>query len=193
MSTNCRTKRYRAFIAAETCLQQDLNNKLSDDNFSAVEDTAELMPWHQRFNHLSFRKLKMLAMLGILPRRLANARIPWCAWCVFGSMTRQNWRTKKQPKKLRKATAPDQIVSVDQMQLGSPGFIAQMKGKLTTSRYVHAMVFVDHLSRLRYIHLQRTASSEETLEAKRAFEAFVWRERAITVQAIYQHRRSTTA
>jgi hypothetical protein len=52
------------------------------------------------------------------------------------------------------------------------GFIAQLKGKLTTGRYTIVTVFVDHYSRLRYIYLQRQATSAETLLAKMAFETF---------------------
>jgi len=52
------------------------------------------------------------------------------------------------------------------------GFFAQMKGKLTKRRYRCATIFVDHFSRLRFIHLQTNDSSEETLAAKRAFETF---------------------
>jgi hypothetical protein len=40
-----------------------------------------------------------------------------------------------------------------------------------TSRYKYATVFVDHYSRYTYIHLQSTLTSEETVEAKNAFEA----------------------
>ena len=52
------------------------------------------------------------------------------------------------------------------------GFFAQMKGKLTKMRYRCATIFVDHFSRLRFVHLQIDDSSEETLAAKRAFETF---------------------
>jgi len=52
------------------------------------------------------------------------------------------------------------------------GFFAQMKGKLTKKRYRCATIFVDHFSRLRFVHLQTDDSSMETLAAKRAFETF---------------------
>jgi hypothetical protein len=52
------------------------------------------------------------------------------------------------------------------------GFFAQMKGKLTKRCYRCATIFVDHCSRLRFVHLQVDDSSAETLAAKRAFETF---------------------
>ena len=52
------------------------------------------------------------------------------------------------------------------------GFIAQLKGSLTKKNYTAAMVFVDHYSKLKYIHLITKITSEETMEAKCAFEHF---------------------
>ena len=142
-------------------------------DYAASDDTAELLRWHQRLNHLSFRKLKLLAELGIIPKRLVKARTPRCACCIFGTMTRKRTRHKKSLiKHLKPAEYPGQVVSVDQMESSTPGLIAQLKGRLTTQRYKYATVFVDHFSRLGYVHLQRTTNGEETLEAKHAFEAF---------------------
>jgi hypothetical protein len=52
------------------------------------------------------------------------------------------------------------------------GLIAQLKGTLTKKRYTAATVFVDHYSRLKYIHLMTKLTSTETMEAKQAFEHF---------------------
>lgn len=43
---------------------------------------------------------------------------------------------------------------------------------LTTKRYKCATVYVNQYSRLGYVYLQKTASAEETVEGKKAFEAF---------------------
>eukprot|EP00956_Cyclotella_meneghiniana_P030363 scaffold76066_cov32-Cyclotella_meneghiniana.AAC.1 len=88
-------------------------------------------------------------------------------------MTKVPWRTKsKDNNQVHEATYPGECVSVDQLQSTQPGFFAQLKGKLTTRRYNSATVFVDHYSRLRYIHLMTSMSSEQTIEAKQAFERF---------------------
>ena len=60
---------------------------------------------------------------------------------------------------------------MDQLQPTAPGFIGQLKGKLTKRRFTAATIFVDHHSRLGYVHLQSTLSSQDTVEAKQAFEA----------------------
>ena len=67
-------------------------------------------------------------------------------------------------------TRPGELVSVDQLVSPTPGLIAQMTGRLTTKRYNYATVFVDHYSGYSYVHLQKSASAEETIEAKKAFE-----------------------
>jgi hypothetical protein len=58
------------------------------------------------------------------------------------------------------------------MILKQVGFIAQLKGTLTKKHYTAATIFVDHYSRLKYVHLMTRLTSEETMEAKQAFEHF---------------------
>ena len=72
----------------------------------------------------------------------------------------------------RVATEPGQIVSVDQLESPTPGFIAQLKGTLTKQRYEYTTVFVDQYSQLSYVYLQRTITSDETVQAKIAFERY---------------------
>jgi hypothetical protein len=88
-------------------------------------------------------------------------------------MTKVPWRTKGNIQaNVFKATQPGQVISVDQLQSTQPGFVAQLKGKLTVQRYKVATVFVDHFSGLRYAHMQTSTSSNETIKAKLAFEQF---------------------
>ncbi len=70
-------------------------------------------------------------------------------------------------------TRPGQVVSVDQLVSPAPGLIAQMSGfQMTKHRYRYATVFVDHFSGLGFVYLQKTASTAETIEAKKAFERY---------------------
>ena len=137
----------------------------------AATDQAELMRWHYRLGHLSFKKLARLAEKGYIPKKLAKVRAPKCAGCIYGKMHRVPWRTKAQPKEIFTAKTPGQCISVDQMESSTVGFVGQGKGKLTKDRYRYATVFVDNYSRYVYVHLQKHLTSKETLEAKSAFEA----------------------
>ena len=90
--------------------------------------------------------MKSLAALGVIPTALTHVKTPKCAGCMIGDMTRRPWRTRSYVNKIGVCviTKPGQCMSVDQMESPQVGFIAQMKGKLTTMRYVEATVFVDH-------------------------------------------------
>jgi hypothetical protein len=65
-----------------------------------------------------------------------------------------------------------QYVIVDQLILTQAGFIAQLKGSLTKKHYTMGTVFIDHHSKLKYIHLMTRLTSEETMDAKCVFEHF---------------------
>ena len=155
-----------------------------EDNLSAISPQADLLRWHYRLGHASFRRIKLLALLGILPRRLAFVQQPKCAGCIFGALTKRPWRTKATPNqrnKIFQANAPGDCVSVDQLESSLLGFIAIFKGQPTKRRYRAATVFVDHKSRLSYVHLQQQLTSSETLQAKHAFEAFA-RNNGVTIK-----------
>ncbi len=97
-----------------------------------------------------------------------------CAGCLFGAMTKVPWWGKEgeSDHKVFVATKPGQIISVDQMISTQVGFIAELKGGLTKLQYTAATVFTDHYSHLQYIHLMTRLTSQETVDAKRAFEHF---------------------
>jgi hypothetical protein len=86
-----------------------------------------------------------------------------------GEIVRTHTSTNNQP------TKPGQIVAVNQLVSPTPGLIAQMSGFLTTKRYKYATIYVDLYSRYGYVYLQSTASANETVEGKKAFEAHALR------------------
>ena len=166
---------YRIYSqTTQSRIQCTWSTKHKNRTLAAEYPQAELLRWHYRLGHLSFARLRILALLGIIPRRLIHVKSPKCAGCIYGAMTKRPWRTKAQQnkQKIRSVTRPGDCVSVDQLESTTPGFIAQLKGKLTKQRYRAATVFVDHASRLSYVHLQKSLSSDETVQAKRAFEAY---------------------
>jgi hypothetical protein len=92
---------------------------------------------------------------------------------MFGKATKKPWRTKAPPSSIqasRTITKPGDCASVDQLESSTPGIIAQLKGTPTTKRYKAETTFVDHCSGLGYVHLQKSTSALETVEAKDAFE-----------------------
>ena len=134
--------------------------------------TAELLQYHQRWGHISFRKLQIMAKRGIIPSHLAKCPLPSCSSCMYTKATRRSWRSKskKNYEPPDPPTRPGQIVSVDQLVSPTAGFIAQLTGRLTLKRYMYATVYVDHYSRYSYVYLQKTSTAEETIEGKKAFE-----------------------
>ena len=142
-----------------------------DPEPKSMEPQDELLRWHYRLGHLPFDRIKQLADKGQLPKRLLTCHTPFCAACQYGKMTKRPWRVKGDDKRTAKtATYPGQVVSVDQLESTSPGFIAQLKGALTQQRYRYATVFVDQFSRYTYVYLQKRITSQETVMAKHVFE-----------------------
>jgi hypothetical protein len=141
---------------------------------AASDDQAELMRWHYRLRHLPFLRLKQLAINSETPKKLAKVAPPKCAGCLFGAMTTVPWCGKetKSSHEVFVTTKPGECLSVNQMTSTELGFVTQLKGKLTRKRYRCATVFVNHYSRLQYVHPQVNDSLIETVAAKRAFETF---------------------
>ena len=84
---------------------------------------------------------------GLLPKKVLKSNIPICPACQYGKMHCKPWRTKgNHLKASRVATEPGQIVSVDQLESPTPGFIAQLKSILTKQHIKYATVFVDQYS-----------------------------------------------
>ena len=52
-----------------------------DAETSALSDKGEFLRWNFRLGHLSYPKIKVLVLLGWLPRKLLKVRPPMCAFC----------------------------------------------------------------------------------------------------------------
>jgi hypothetical protein len=66
-----------------------------DTQLAATNDQTKLMRWHYRLGQLPFVKLKQLALNGEIPKKLAKAKPPKCAGCLFGAMTKIPWCGKE--------------------------------------------------------------------------------------------------
>ena len=148
-------------------------DKVNDQKMEDQDPSSGLLKLHHRFGHISFRKLQLLAKQGVIPKRYATCDIPVCAACMYGKMIRKQWRHKSTSEfdnDMGNVKIPGELVAVDQMVSPTPGFIAQITGKLTTKRYKYATVYVDIASRYGYVHLQTSPNTEETVNGKREFE-----------------------
>ena len=142
-----------------------------ENDETAANDSAQLLRHHYQFGHMPFNKLQALAKQGIIPKKHSKCMMPACASCLCAKSAKRQWRSKTSVSRCAElVTAPGQATSADQLASPTPGLIAQMTGKLTTKRHKHATVHADQFSRLGYAYLQKTATAEETLEGKRAFE-----------------------
>ena len=139
---------------------------------SKLNPSDELLRWHYKLGHAPFTRLQQMAKRGDLPKRLAAVIPPFCAACKYGKQTKRPWRTKGPQGHIRTTTTPGQVVSVDQLESSTPGFVAQLKGLLTTQRYNYATIFVDQYSKLSFVFLQKRITSAETVLAKQSFERF---------------------
>ena len=149
-------------------MELDLSKEKSGD-----DDSTKLLRLHQRYGHISFHRLVEMANQGIINKKYAKCKIPVCSACLYAKATRKKWRDKGQSKYVkRKITIPGQCVSVDQMVSPTPGLVAQISGKLTTKRYKYVTIFVDQATKMGHTYLQSTATADETILAKRAFEEF---------------------
>ena len=113
--------------------------------------------------------------------------MPLCAACAFASAHIRSWRTKKVPKSgVRKLTDvhPGDGTSADHIVSKQPGLIPQTSGTLTYERFWGAAIFVDHASDFIHGHLLRGISSQETLNAKHAYER-VAKAHGVTVSAYH--------
>ena len=144
----------------------------SDDQDGPLlkSDQAALMLLHEQLGHCSFAQLKQMAEQGIIPRKFAKVPPPKCPSCLYGKAHRKPWRTHKIDPKIKPTTVPGAVVSIDQLESPVPGFVPIAKGQPTVRRYRGASVFVDHATDFTYVHMHQHLTTDETLDAKHAFE-----------------------
>ena len=105
------------------CTPQEI---IEDPNILATRrKQLRLLTIHESLGHLSFSVLKLMARYGIIPRELESVDPPTCPGCVYGKAHRLQWHFKgvNNLKTTRKATAPGQVISMDQLVSPTPGFV----------------------------------------------------------------------
>ena len=146
----------------------------SDQEILAAEQTQlELLILCHSMVHLAFIKIKILDLLGIIPKRLANTNPPKCEGHIYGAMSKRPWRTKgRHANTIQTVTKPGQCLLVDQLESPLLGFLDKLKGRPTKQQYRSATVSFDHFSLLIYLHLHINLTPEDTLKEKQDFEAY---------------------
>ena len=117
-----------------------------EHDISAITHHAELLRWYYRIVVLSFKTRRLLTNLRIIPYHLREFHLPKCTSCMYGVMTKENWRTKGDANRgrVRPSTQSGKSASVDQLESTTLGFVDQLKGRLTKDRYRFTIIFLDH-------------------------------------------------
>ena len=157
----------------------------SEEEHRTTNLAAEFLALHHRCGHIGFDRLKEMARQGIVPRKFANAPTPACTACMYAKAIKRKWRDKPRANHAKTIqSSPGECVSVDQLVSPTPGLVAQLTGILTTKRYLYATVYVDQATKFGFVYLQKSATAEETLQSKRAFES-VAHQHGVTIRAYH--------
>ena len=163
-------------------------NTVHESNLNLTEAEKELLRWHHRLGHLSFRKIQFLMRSGVLSRSEANRSLhtaacrivnpPKCAACQYGKQHQRPAPAKvataiKDRVGVLKAEnlAPGQQISIDHFICGTKGRLFSSAGKsLNSEMFCGGCLFIDHASNFVHVEFQKHLNSHETLKAKQSFE-----------------------
>jgi hypothetical protein len=158
----------------------------SNANLSATE--KELLRWHFRLGHLSFRKVQFLLQSGVMAHKDSARRLqtsaaklhsfPMCASCQYGKQRRKPAPGKathliRERQGVLKSDNlfPGQKVSVDHFICSTRGRLKHTYGKEDPRlQYSGGAIFVDHASSYVFIEHQVHMTTHETINSKEAFE-----------------------
>ena len=164
---------------------------VSAENINLSEVEKELLRWHQRLGHLSFRKVQFLMRTGVLASstekrslHTAAARIriaPKCAACQFGKQTVRSIKPRSGSHTVRDTPPqgtttlgvhlPGQRVFVDHFVTSTRGIrLTSRGGRNPSNMFSGGCIFVDGASGLIHVEHQIHLNTHETLEAKRKFD-----------------------
>ena len=120
-------------IDSDFSISQRTSTPIQDADIIAMQrKKTRLLMYHEKLGHLSFSILRLLARAGIIPKDLATVDPPTCPGCAYGKAHKLKWRHKgiKNRKRIKVATAPGQVVSMDQLispHLGLFQFIEELQ------------------------------------------------------------------
>jgi len=127
---NKEAEEYQPVMPFDFRIDTDFNTEQKKED-KMKEGKLLLWKWHVRLHHLPFKRMKMLAKQGRIPRKLAKTEIPFCPTCTYSKATRNLWRVKGISKPLKEIEYPRKCVSTDSFESATAGFAMQLKGVLT--------------------------------------------------------------
>ena len=145
------------------------------------------MAWHDRSGHPPFSDMFQLLEQGIAPKEFLKlkGRKLICPSCAFAKAQRRKWGHNKNYGSLTdKSDAPGDRTSMDHVISAQPGLVPRIDGMHSKARITAGCVFIDHLSRLSYTHLQTSVDNKQTLEAKLGYERFA-KSHGVTLQSFH--------
>ena len=94
---------------------------------------------------------------------------------MFGQAHHKPWWTKIQGGEIHQEhhNKPGDGTSVNQLVLAQPGFIAQTSGSLTRDRIWGYTIMVDHVADIVFRYPMENFTTEQTIQAKIAYEAYL--------------------
>jgi len=161
---------------------------VNEMNFNLTEPEKELLRWHYRLGHMSFKKIQFLLRSGVLSRGDSKRRLhqaacnikmpPKCAACQYGKQHRRpaagkiSTTVRDHSGVLKKNDlVPGQQVSVDHFVCPTRGRLFTSAGKsLKSEMFGGGCLFNDHASGFVHVEFQTVLNSHETLKAKEKFE-----------------------
>ena len=192
-STNLPTSvayRYNGCVSAAKALH-NIVSVVNSANTNLTEAEKELLRWHQRLGHISFKRVQSLFRSGVLSHSEATRRLhtaasklphpPKCAACQYGKQTCRPAKGKvtsvvrdRQGVLRQDNLLPGQCISVDHFVCSTRGRLYASRGKTSALEklYCGGCLFVDHASGFVHVEHQTSLSSHDTLRAKETFELF---------------------
>ena len=92
----------------------------------------KFMRWHLHLNHLPFKRICKMAKEGFIAKENTDgSRTNMLSTSIWQDALQTTENKSETTNQSKVATRSGKIVSMDQLQCTTPGFIVQLKGKLT--------------------------------------------------------------
>ena len=125
---------------------------------------------------MNFRSIIWFARLGLIPyilKTIIEENIPRCSACCFGQYIFTSTNTNGSGVSIEDEHGqPRMCISIYQIESPQSWLISVLKENQTSNKYHAATIFVDHLSKLTYVHFNEKTTANKAVEAKYAFEQY---------------------